>query len=175
MPNNIRHLVIKNFGPIRNADLQLGQVNVLIGMQSSGKSCVLKTACYCTWVEKRLELSQKVNGFGNGSSFIDIMTSYYQMAGYVHPDTYIEYETGHVFFSYSHSEKKFTMRWKNAHWNYKRPKVSYVPADRNLVASIPGWSFLPLDGNMLDFMSDWDRARKFVKSEENFLNLGMST
>lgn len=43
----MRHLVIKNFGPIRNADLQLGQVNVLIGMQSSGKSCVLKTACYC--------------------------------------------------------------------------------------------------------------------------------
>ena len=170
----MRHLVIKNFGPIRNADLQLGQVNVLIGMQSSGKSCVLKTACYCTWVEKRLELSQKVNGFGKGSSFIDTMTSYYQMAGYVHPDTYIEYETGHVFFSYSHSENKFTMRWKNDHWNYKRPKVSYVPADRNLVASIPGWSFLPLDGNMLDFMSDWDRARKFVKSEENFLNLGMS-
>lgn len=96
------------------------------------------------------------------------------MAGYVHPDTYIEYETGHVFFSYSHSEKKFTMKWKKDHWNYKRPKVSYVPADRNLVASIPGWSFLPLDGNMLDFMSDWDRVRKFVKSEENFLNLGMS-
>lgn len=74
----MRHLVIKNFGPIRNADLQLGQVNVLIGMQSSGKSCVLKTACYCTWVEKRLELSQKVNGFGNGSAFIDIMTSYFK-------------------------------------------------------------------------------------------------
>lgn len=79
----MKHLVIKNFGPIRNADLQLGQVNVLIGMQSSGKSCVLKTACYCTWVEKRLELSQKVNGFGSGSAFIDTMTSYYQMAGYV--------------------------------------------------------------------------------------------
>ena len=31
-----------------------------------------------------------------------------------------------------------------------------------------------MDGNMLDFMSDWDRARKFVKSEENFLNLGLS-
>lgn len=31
-----------------------------------------------------------------------------------------------------------------------------------------------MDSNMLDFMADWDRARKFVKSEENFLNLGMS-
>lgn len=58
----MRHLVIRNFGPVREADLQLGDVNVIIGMQSSGKSCVLKMACYCAWAEKRLELSQKQNG-----------------------------------------------------------------------------------------------------------------
>lgn len=170
----MRHLVIRNFGPIKTADISLGQVNVLIGMQSSGKSCVLKTACYCTWVEKRLELSQKVNGFGKGSAFIDIMADYYQMAGYVHPDTYIEYETSRLRFSYDNAKKKFTLKWNSGHWNYKKTKVSYVPADRNLVASIPGWSYLPLDGNMIEFMSDWDKARKFVKKEENFLNLGMS-
>mgnify|MGYP002444764269 CR=1 FL=1 len=55
----MKHLVIKNFGPIRSADLQLGQVNVLIGMQSSGKSCVLKTACYCTWVENVLNCRRR--------------------------------------------------------------------------------------------------------------------
>ena len=27
---------------------------------------------------------------------------------------------------------------------------------------------------MIEFMSDWDRARRFVKKEENFLDLGMS-
>lgn len=170
----MRHLVIKNFGPIKSADIQLGQVNVLIGMQSSGKSCVLKTACYCTWVEKRLELSQKINGFGKGSAFIDIMTDYYQMAGYVHPDTYIEYETTHLLFSYDHVQKSFNLKWKSGHWNYKKPKVTYVPADRNLVAAIPGWSSLLLDGNMIEFMSDWDKARRFVKKEDNFLGLGMT-
>lgn len=64
--------------------------------------------------------------------------------------------------------------WKPGHWNYKRPKVSYIPADRNLVAAIPGWSSLSLDGNMIDFLSDWDKARRYLKKEENFLNLGMS-
>lgn len=170
----MRHLQIKNFGPIKSADLELGQVNIIIGLQSSGKSCVLKTACYCAWVEKRLELSQKVNGFGKGSAFIDLMAEYYKMSGYVHEDTYIEYETNHVKFSYDHSNRQFQMNWKPGHWNFRRPKVSYVPADRNLVAAIPGWSSLSLDGNMIEFMSDWDKARRFLKHEDNFLDLGMT-
>ncbi len=170
----MKRLLIKNFGPIKDADIKLGQVNIITGMQSSGKSCVLKTACYCSWVEKRLELTQKVNGFGNGSAFIDIMVDYYKMSGYIYDNTYIEYETSHLKFSYDHLTRSFNMNWKPGHWQYKRPKVSYVPADRNLVAAIPGWSSLSLDGNMIEFMADWDRARRFMKKEENFLDLGMS-
>lgn len=170
----MKRLLIKNFGPIKEANLTLGQVNVITGMQSSGKSCVLKTACYCSWVEKRLELTQKVNGFGKGSAFIDIMADYYKMVSYIQDNTYIEYETRHLKFSYDHSSKTFKMAWKSKRWEYKRPKVSYIPADRNLVAAIPGWSSLSMDGNMIEFMSDWDKARRFVKREENFLDLGMS-
>ena len=170
----MKHLVIRNFGPVKNVDIHLGKVNVLIGMQSSGKSCVLKTACYCAWVEKRLELSQKVNGFGTGSAFVDIMIDYYQMSGYLQPDTYIEYETSRMRFSYNHSEKHFDFKWKRGRWQFRRYKVSYIPADRNIVAAIPGWNSLSLDGNMLEFMSDWDKARRYVKSEDDFLGLGLS-
>lgn len=170
----MKHLRIKNFGPIRDANLKLGQVNVIIGQQSSGKSCVLKTACYCAWVEKRIELSQNTDAFMDKSSFIDLMAAYYNMTGYIRKDTYIEYETNHLKFSYDHSNQSFKMKWKPGHWNYRRPKVSYVPADRNLVAAIPGWSSLPLDANLLDFMSNWDNARKFIGKEENILGLGMS-
>lgn len=170
----MKHLLIKNFGPIKEANLTLGHVNIIIGMQSSGKSCVLKTACYCSWVEKRLELTQKINGFDQGSMFIDIMTDYYKMVSYIQDNTYIEYETRHLKFSYDHSSKTFRMTWKSKRWEYKRPKVSYIPADRNLVAAIPGWSSLSMDGNMIEFMSDWDRARRFIKKEENFLDLGMT-
>ena len=133
----MKRLLIKNFGPIKEANLTLGQVNIITGMQSSGKSCVLKTACYCSWVEKRLELTQKVNGFGKDSAFIDIMADYYKMAGYIQDNTYIEYETRHLKFSYDHSSKTFKNTWKSKRWEYKRPKVSYIPADRNLVAALP--------------------------------------
>ena len=170
----MKRLLIKNFGPIKEANLTLGQVNIITGMQSSGKSCVLKTACYCSWVEKRFELTQKVNGFGKGSAFIDIMADYYKMAGYIQDYTYIEYETRYLKFSYDHSSKTFKMKWKSKRWEYKRPKVSYIPAVRNLVGVIHGWISLSMFGNMIEFMSGWDKARRFVKKEENFLDLGMS-
>ena len=170
----MRHLIIRNFGPVREADLRLGQVNVIIGMQSSGKSRVLKTACYCAWVEKRIELGQKPNGLGNGSAFLDTMARYYEMGSYVRPDTYIEYETDYLRFSYDHARQRFAYEWKAQRWDWRRPKVSYVPADRNLVASIPGWSSLKLDGDMLDFMADWDSARHFLKRVENILGTGIT-
>lgn len=170
----MKHLIIRNLGPVSEADLNLGQVNVIIGMQSSGKSCVLKTACYCAWVEKRIQLAQRPNGFGQDAAFIEKMAAYYKMNGYIKPDTYIAYETDYLRFSYDHSRRQFSYQWKPDRWLFRRPKVSYVPADRNLVAAIPGWSSLSLDGNMLDFMSDWDRARRFLKREKDILGTGIS-
>lgn len=31
---------------------------------------------------------------------------------------------------------------------------------------VPAWASLPVEENMLEFMSNWDKARKFVKKEE---------
>ena len=170
----MKHLIIRNLGPVSEADLNLGQVNVIIGMQSSGKSCVLKTACYCAWVEKRIQLAQRPNGFGQDAAFIEKMAAYYKMNGYIKPDTYIAYETDYLRFSYDHARRQFSYQWKPDRWLFRRPKVSYVPADRNLVASIPSWSSIPLDGNMLDFLTDWKHARSHIRREENVLNLGLS-
>ncbi|WP_455068723.1 ATP-binding protein [Prevotella nigrescens] len=170
----MRHLIIRNFGALNQVDIDIDKINIIIGMQSSGKSCVLKTACHCSWVEKRLELSQKNKEFAQGSSFIDMMLDYYSMHNYIHENTYIEYETAFMKFSYDHSKQLFDMHWKRSRWNYKRPKVSYVPAERNLVAAIPEWSSVSMDGNMVEFMGNWNKARKFLKKEENFLNLGMT-
>ena len=69
----MRRLIIRNFGPIKEANLNFGRVNLITGLQSSGKSCILKTACYCTWVEKRLQLSQNMEEFKDSTSFIDKM------------------------------------------------------------------------------------------------------
>lgn len=171
--NDMRRLRINNLGPIKEACLDLGRVNVIIGQQSSGKSCVLKTACYCAWVEKRLELTQNPELFDD-VSFIQVFSEYYNMSSYVQKDTYIEYETDYLKFQYMGSKREFRMEWKVDRWDYRRPKVSYIPADRNLVAAIPSWSSVPLDENLLEFMANWDKARKYVGVEKDILGLGMS-
>ena len=35
----MKHIKIRNFGPLRNVDIDLSQINLIIGLQSSGKSC----------------------------------------------------------------------------------------------------------------------------------------
>lgn len=100
---------IRNFGPILDATLDLGKTNVIIGLQSSGKSCVLKTACYCAWVEKRIQLTQS-DGFFRDGGFMKRLESYYRLQGYAGEDTEIEYETSFMKFSYSHCNRQFIQK-----------------------------------------------------------------
>lgn len=170
----MKHLIVRNIGPLREVDINIDSINLIIGLQSSGKSCVLKTACYCAWVEKRIELAQTAREYEKGTKFIDDLLSYYKMQSYLSDNSYIEYATPYLKFSYDHKNKKFLFKWKSQRWKYKRSKVSYIPSDRNLVAAIPAWSKLSLDyDNLLDFMGDWDIARKQTQAKENILDLGM--
>ena len=43
----------------------LKRINVVIGPQSAGKSCILKIACFCAWAEKRIQLEQGKNDFAD--------------------------------------------------------------------------------------------------------------
>lgn len=79
----MRRLIIRNFGPIKEANLNFGRVNLITGLQSSGKSCILKTACYCSWVEKRLQLSQNMEEFKDSTSFIDVMMESQRIEDYI--------------------------------------------------------------------------------------------
>ena len=170
-----RHLSIRHLGPIHSADICLKNVNVIIGEQSSGKSCLLKTACYCTWVEKRIEIEQNTERFERGDSFIQQLIQFHKMDDFVSEDTEIAYESDYMRFSYVHKHGRFSFEWKSGRWEYQRPKVSYIPSERNLVAAIPNWFQVSFDGNNIqDFMADWEDARKSMTKGYEVLNLGVS-
>lgn len=170
----MKHLLIKNLGPLKEANVDLGRMNLIIGKQSSGKSCVLRVACFCSWVEKKIEMDQSASYFQRGSTFKDILVAYHKMEGYFKKNTYIEYETKQMKFSYDNSSNLFTFGWKGGKLDYKRPKISYIPSERNVVSFIPEWSYrVPAYDCILDFMKDWDVARRYVKRTTNILNLGM--
>ena len=156
------------------ADILLQDVNVIIGEQSIGKSCVLKVSCFCTWVEKRIAIEQNAKRFEKKGVFMEELVNFHRLKGYEHESTFIGYESDFMKFSYD-NEHGFSFEWKKDRWNYKRPKVSDIPAERNLVAVIPNWfEVKSVADNIQDFMADWSDARKSVGDNEKILNLDVA-
>ena len=169
----MKRLLIRDFGPIKEADVLLKDINAIIGEQSIGKSCVLKVSCFCTWVEKRIAIEQNARRFERNGVLIEELENFHRLNGYARENTYIGYESDFIKFSYD-NEHGFLYEWKDSRWDYKRPKVSYIPAERNLVAVIPNWfEVKSVAENIQDFMADWSDARKSV-GDERILNLDVA-
>ena len=170
----MKKLIIRNVGPLLDVNIELSKYNIIIGPQSSGKSCVLKIACYCTWVEKQIELNQSPEIFLQEEYFVQELMRFHKLDGYFSSDSFIEYESDYTKFSYNAHTKQFNFEWKDKQWNYKRPKVSYIPAERNMVAAIPTWFDVRFyNNNIQSFMGDWDIARKIYTQGLSILNLGV--
>lgn len=169
----MKHLVIRNFGPIVEADIHLKRINLIIGPQSSGKSTVLKIACFCDWMERQIEMTQNPDKYCEDRIFVNNLVGFHRLAGYMQDNSYISYDGDAVFFSYSAKEKKCTFEWKKSkRWNYRRPKIAYIPSERNLVAAIPNWYQISMNkDNILDFMKEWEFARKAFDKGEQILDL----
>lgn len=172
----MRHIIIRNLGPLADADVFLNKINIIVGPQSAGKSCLLKTACFCNWVEKRIQLSQNPDTFKEDGVFENKFVEFHKLYGYIKEDSYIEYENDSMKFSYSWKTKTFDFSWKEeGRWNYVCPKISYIPAERNIVAAIPNWFEVSMkNDNIRNFMKDWQEARSVMTEDMPILNLGVS-
>lgn len=170
----MKHLIIKHIGPIHKVDIELQRINLLIGEQSSGKSTINKIACYCSWVEKEISIAQSASYFAENGNFESRLAKFHKLEGFFTPETYIEYETDVMWFSFSKKHEAFHYGWKDQ-WNYIRSKTIYIPAERNIVATIPNWFDVKLkENNIRSFMSDWEEARNYYSGRStDILNLGV--
>ena len=170
----MKYLIIKNLGPINAVEMEMKRINLIIGPQSSGKSSVLKVACYCTWVEKRISIEQNPEKFATLGYFEKNLVSFHKLEGFIRKDTYIEYESDIMKFSFSKENEIFKFEWKDR-WDYRKSKISYIPAERNIVATIPNWFEVNMaNNNIRNFMADWEIARKNFTDQDrlDILNLG---
>ena len=88
-------LIIKNFGPIKKVELDLGRFNILIGEQATGKSTVAKVLAVCRYFSYIIE--------GDPSFHDDIFKSglsAWGLSEYVKDDTYISYLCMHYSLVY---------------------------------------------------------------------------
>ena len=168
----MKQIIINNFGPVKEAVLDLDRIAVIIGRQSSGKSSILKMACYCSWVEKRIQLAQSDTMFQEPDSFRDFFVSYYGLDGYFKSETKIEYISPYLSFLYK-NHVFFYSRRPNI-WSFRRPKIQYIPSERNIASFIPKWKRIPVRDGLLDFLSEWDAARQMIPQEDDILQLGIS-
>lgn len=82
-------LIIKNFGPIKSVDLELGKMTILIGEQATGKSTIAKVLSVCRY------FSYIVERFENNDSYFSIGLENWGISEYIKENSLIEYFSEH--------------------------------------------------------------------------------
>lgn len=174
----MKRLTVRNFGPIKEIEINLKRMNVILGPQSSGKSTVLKIACFCDWMERQIVLTQEPEKYCEPSFFVKNLVEFHKLEGFMQADTYIRYENDALSFDFDAKANKCSYSWPSSaskRWGYKRVKIAYIPSERNLVATIPNWYQVSMsNNNILDFMKEWEFARKCFLKKEQILGLPFS-
>lgn len=167
-------LIIDQVGPItKRVNLDLKRFNVFIGPQSSGKSTIVKILSTCTWIEKEVCVSLSTEILPAGTTFKRMVEDYHRMHGYIdEQQSYIRYESEYIMMEYLRGT--LTIEKRNVKL-YNRVKVSYVPADRNVV-TMKDIELRSLEAtNFRSFLFDWLEARPYYDfaHRTSILDLGV--
>lgn len=132
---------IKNFGPIKDTGLiNLTNVLLIIGRQSSGKSTFMKVLCYCRWIEKKIMTSfeNMIQAYTHNKRFTKDLKQFHRIDEiYFSDDTEIVYDGDVVTISLTGSDQNAKIVRKQEAWEERyNSKLSYIPAERNLVSAV---------------------------------------
>ena len=161
------HIVIKNVGPIKNAEFDLNKINVFMGPQSSGKSTIAKIISYCSWYEKNYILESKPlkDFYGELLEFHNLEDSYFS------DDSYIEYQSKNCHIVFNGRDKKDIKRTATVGSDnlFKNEKIEYIPAERNVVAIAGIGEYNKTNNNILGFLYEWYEAKREKKKESPYV------
>ena len=168
----MKHLVIKNVGPVKDFDINLKRFNVIIGPQSSGKSTVAKILSTCEWIEKEVATTRDEKAIGGKVDFKRLVESFHKIEGYIDvaKPSFISYETDFISIRYDENDFQVILK-KNA--DYHRQKICYIPSERNMITlpELNGFEFKMT--NLRSFLFDWYRAREFYNPNNKVDILGL--
>ena len=135
MKKNEQTIIIKNFGPISNAEIKIKKAVVLIGGQGSGKSTIIKLISTFMWLEKDLYRST-ITGESDFEKYfrkdVKELLRYHRIDDYCKENTSIEYQGLAFKFSFS-NDKLHSEKMGN---DFIYPQIIYIPATRNLTFQI---------------------------------------
>lgn len=169
-------LHIKNFGPIVDSTkIELTSLMVIIGRQSAGKSTFMKVLCFCRWIEKKIMVStdDMVNQYTHYNRFVKELKQFHRLNDeYFMDDTELMYDGDSITIEYRGAngnakivrKKSFTEKRFNT-------KLSYIPAERNLVSAIQNVdkTYKATERDVLfGFIYEWDEAKSPYTGEHPF-------
>lgn len=177
-------LTIDNFGPIKNAEFELKKVNVFIGQQGEGKSCVMKIAAFCMWVEK-VYLSGEIVDLQSDLSpkaFVEkYLLEFYKLADFAKIS-----ENQYSIIAYNNDGKfkiNINLKKNSEKWmeivdieSILQPRrIAYIPAERSIVSTIPNLSEIKVQNtNLFKFLVDWENAHKLYSAKNKLNILGLN-
>lgn len=168
----MNRIEIKNIGPIKDVDIELNKINVLMGPQSSGKSTIAKIISFCQWTEKRYLLDGEFN-YDVREQLLD----FHRLSdNYFYENSSFTYETDFITITYKGKKLKKSIRKKQTSKIYKKSKNIYIPSERNFVSVIPNLSkYKETNDNIMSFVYDWFTAKRIFNNNNLLpvLNLGI--
>lgn len=154
----MERLIVKQFGPLKKVDIELKDINIYIGLTSSGKSTVAKLISIFksgSFVINSHSLAFFKKSLGN-----------YNIDFEINKDTVIRYETDGFYYEISDSEFKTNVDTA-AHTKPLNP--IYIPADRVFFATFSQSIFSLISSDialpkwLIDFGAKFENARTHIK------------
>jgi predicted ATPase len=132
------HLRIRNIGPLKDTGyVPISNIMLIIGEQSTGKSTFMKVLSYCRWIEKKVMLNE-YDGITKKGSFFKQLKEFHKLSDeyFKKGEPSVEYESDYIKLVHQGMNSKIMVlraRTDNRH----NTKISYIPAERNLLSVIP--------------------------------------
>ena len=172
---------IKNLGPIKDTGLiNLTDVLLVIGRQSSGKSTFMKVLCFCRWIEKKIMTSfdNTIQAYTHNKRFTRDLKQFHRIDEmYFKEGTEIIYDGDVVTISLTGVDQNAKINRKLEAWEDRyNSKLSYIPAERNLVSAVQNindtYKAKERD-SIFNFIQEWYEAKDTYGSD-NKLTLSLT-
>lgn len=156
--------------------IELTSLMVLIGRQSAGKSTFMKVLCFCRWIEKKIMVSTDdvVNQYTHYNRFVKELKQFHRLNDeYFTEDTELIYNGDNITIDYKgvNGNAKIVRKKSFAEKRFNT-KLSYIPAERNLISAIQNVdkTYKSTEKDVLfNFIYEWDEAKTPYTGEHPFL------
>lgn len=161
-------LHIKSFGPIVDSTkIELTSLMIIIGRQSAGKSTFMKVLSFCRWIEKKIMVSTAddiVDQYTHYNRFVKELKQFHRLNDeYFSENTELVYDGDSIKIEYRGANRNAKINLKKSFAEKRfNTKLSYIPAERNLVSAIQNvdktYKATEMDV-LFGFIYEWDEAR----------------